>query len=134
MLTAWEEAEGQETSSSLNVAGTVLEVLTAGEETRNRLIADFESLGPITWKVMFGGYGLFVGRGMFCLIDADACPAFRVSELTVRKFKSEGARRVGRHAFWTIPSSVLSDGDLLQAWASEALQIARETHKGRFRF
>ncbi len=134
MLTAREESEADETASALSVAGKEAEALTPSQETRNRLVADFEDLGQVTWKAMFGGFGLFIGRGMFCMIDANARPAFRVSELTVRKFKSAGGQQLGRHEFWTVPSSVLSDTKKLKVWAAEALQIACEMHKGRFRF
>jgi TfoX/Sxy family transcriptional regulator of competence genes len=134
VLTVREESEDRPLATPGAADAEVAGMLSASEEIRDRLVIDFQDLGPVVWKAMFGGFGLYVEKGMFCLIDADARPAFRVSELTVRKFKSAGGKQLGRHEFWTIPSSVLSNPKKLNVWAAEALQIASEMHKGRFRF
>jgi DNA transformation protein len=135
MLTEWEEQENADEQESLAVVGDPFEPQPTPEETlRDCLMATLENLEPLTWKPMFEGFGIFSGKGMFCLIDQYGRPAFRVSELSEVKYRSAGSERIGRLTFWTIPEDVMQDPEALTEWATEALGIAFDVQKSAFKY
>ena len=135
MLTAFEEQEKEEDESPLAVVADPFEPQQTPEEAlRENLIQKLEDLGRLAWKPMFEGFGIYSGKGMFCLVDKYGRPAFRVSELSEVKYRNADAEQVGRLNFWTIPQEVLDDDTLLIEWATEALGISLDTNKRAFKF
>lgn len=135
MLTAREEQEGEKDVSSLAVVDDPFEPQPTPEEVlRDDLIEKLEDLGRLAWKPMFEGFGIYAGRGMFCLVDKFGRPAFRVSELSEVKYRNADAEQVGRLQFWTIPQEVLDDETLLIEWATESLGVSLDSNKRAFKF
>ena len=135
MLTAREEQEGEKDVSSLAVVDDPFEPQPTPEEAlRDDLIENLEDLGRLAWKPMFEGFGIYSGRGMFCLVDKFGRPAFRVSELSEVKYRNADAEQVGRLQFWTIPQEVLDDETLLIEWATESLGVSLDSNKRAFKF
>lgn len=97
-----------------------------------------EAVGPIRWRRMFGGYGLYCDDLFFALIADDVLylktddgnrPAFEALGLEpFRPFPDKDAVM----AYHPVPDEVLDDRDALAAWANGAVGAAlRARGKGR---
>jgi DNA transformation protein len=97
-------------------------------------IADqLAGFGPVAFRRMFGGAGLFRGSLMFGLVSRDAL-YFKVGEANRDAYLAAGAKpftyqRLGATAYLTsyyeVPASVLDDPDLLTEWAHAAWAAAQ---------
>ena len=93
------------------------------------LLADLESLGPITKRAMFGGYGLFIEGTMFAIVDTQGTEYLRVDDLTEDQFAAAACQAHGAMPYWTIPPRVRSTHADLLAWAADAISAARRAKK-----
>lgn len=97
----------------------------AAAGTAQELVDELQPLGAVRSKRMFGGYGIFAEDVMFALVDTEGRPFLRVDDDTRPRYEQDGAQAHGRMPYWSIPPSVRGDGELLVAWAREALDVAR---------
>ena len=83
------------------------------------------SLGDVTIKKMFGGYGIFEGGTMFALVDSGGELFLKVSDENRVKYEAAGSVKHGRMPYYQIPGSVLDDDGELIAWAKDSVQLSK---------
>jgi DNA transformation protein len=102
-------------------------------EAATRRAAEIEdqlaSLGDVTTKAMFGGYGVFESGTMFMMVDADGDVLYRSSPDTVSDFEAAGGHKHSRMPYWTAPKLDISKPKVLQEWATKALEASRAAKK-----
>lgn len=100
-----------------------------GAVAADALVADLQSLGPVTSKKMFGGHGIFCDGVMFGLIDSQGTVHLRADDETAALFAEHGSTKHGRMPYWTVPVGVLESESDLMSWASQALAVARAARR-----
>jgi len=98
-------------------------------ETAERLVDALGSLGDVTSKKMFGGYGIFGDGVMFALVDSAGTPHLRTDDSTTTEFEDAGSAKHSRMPYWSIPDPVLNNDEQLTTWATKALAIAKAAKK-----
>ena len=96
------------------------------------VIEQLEQLGPITTKRMFGGVGLYAGDLFFALVAKDVL-YLKTDEAMRRTMKQAGARPFepypgrgrGKTQYYSVPVSMLEDGETPAAWATQAVAVAK---------
>lgn len=98
------------------------------------VLEQLDPLGPIVSKRMFGGVGLYAGDLFFALVSRDVL-YLKADDHTRGGRKAAGARPFqpfpdrprgkGKMQYYSVPAGILEDGDMLVAWAKEAVSIAR---------
>ena len=110
--------------------GTKGERLTGDATASAEHLAEaLASLGDVTTRKMFGGYGISEEGVMFGLIDSAGIPHLRVDESTEPDFEAAGSTRHSRMPYWSIPPDVLAEPEALLEWGSRALEVARRAKK-----
>ena len=84
------------------------------------LVDDLASLGDVTSKGMFGGFGIFESGVMFALVDSAGTAFLRLGPENEIRFDG----RHGRMPYGRVPDDVLADDEQLRIWAGEALRVA----------
>ena len=88
------------------------------------LVPQLASLGAISSKKMFGGYGLFQKGKMFGLITSDAELFLKVDDSNRARFKRVRAPQHGKMPYFRVPKTVLADAPTLLNWARSAVEVA----------
>ncbi len=86
-----------------------------------------ESIGPVSAKGMFGGYGLFLDGLMFGLV-ADSTLYLKVDKETENEFKAKGLdaftyNKKGKEikmTYYQAPEEALEDAEEMNSWANKA--------------
>jgi DNA transformation protein len=101
---------------------------------RDFVLEQLDPLGPITPKRMFGGVGLYAGDLFFALLAGDVL-YLKADDSTRGRLEAAGARPFqpypdrprghGTMQYYSVPASVLEDGDELIAWATGSVAVAR---------
>ena len=97
----------------------------AAEEAGQALVADLAPLGDVTARKMFGGRGIFCDDVMFALIDTAGTVHLRADDETAEAMETAGSTRHSRMPYWTVPTTVADNDDLLLEWGRRALDVAR---------
>lgn len=93
----------------------------------------FEPVGLVSFKRMFGGYGVHRDGLMFGLFTGEAL-YLKVDEFNRGDFEREGSepfrysRKDGREisvSYWSLPERLWDDPDELRLWSLGALDAAR---------
>jgi DNA transformation protein len=93
-----------------------------------------QSIGPVSAKFMFGGYGLFLEGLMFGLI-ADGVLYLKVDKKTENEFKAKGLEKYtynkkGKEfklSYYQAPEEALEDGEEMRTWAAKAYSAAQRS-------
>jgi DNA transformation protein len=98
------------------------------------VLEQLDPLGPIVSKRMFGGVGLYAGDLFFAIVSRDVL-YLKGDDITRGGREAAGARPFqpfpdrprgkGKMQYYSVPAAILEDGDMLIAWAKEAVSIAR---------
>ena len=98
------------------------------------VVEQLDAVGPITPKRMFGGVGLYAGDLFFALVAGDVL-YLKGDDATRGAREAAGARPFqpypnrprgkGTMQYYSVPATILEDGDALLAWAKQAIAIAR---------
>ena len=96
------------------------------------VLEQFEPLGPIAVKRMFGGVGLYAGDRFFGLMMDDVLylkgnAETRVARQAVGARPFQPAKRPrgkGKNPYDSVPTAILEDADALLAWARQSIAIA----------
>jgi DNA transformation protein len=91
-----------------------------------------QSIGPVSAKFMFGGYGIFLEGLMFGLV-ADNVFYLKVDKETENEFKSKGLKKFTykkqgkefKMSYYQAPEEALEDGEEMSFWAAKAYSAAR---------
>jgi DNA transformation protein len=98
-------------------------------ETAEWLVDSLSSMGALTSKQMFGGFGVFCGGVMFALVDSTGLAHLRADESSAPACEESGSAKHSRMPYWSIPEAVLTSDEQLVTWATRALSIAQAAKK-----
>ena len=93
----------------------------AAEAMADRL----SSLGPVSPRGMFGGYGLFHEGVMFGLVNSEGTVHFRVGDDTRHHYEKAGAPSHGKMPYFAVPATVHARKASLLRWAKAAIDVAQ---------
>ncbi len=94
-------------------------------EAAELLVRRLSTLGEVTSRKMFGGYGIFESGSMFALITSTGVAHLKVDDTNLERFEQAGSEKFGRMPYFEIPESVLGNTRSLRKWASESIAIAK---------
>jgi DNA transformation protein len=86
-------------------------------------------LGDITYKKMFGGYGVFESGTMFALVPRDGGVYLKSGQANIARFEEAGANKHGRMPYYQIPEAVYTDDSQLIKWTREAIEVSKAGKK-----
>ena len=101
------------------------------KEFTTYIIDLMQSIGPVSAKAMFGGYGIFLDGLMFGLI-ADNVLYLKVDQETENEFKAMSLvpftynkkGKTFKMSYYQAPEEVLEDGEEMNLWAVKAYSTA----------
>lgn len=95
------------------------------------VLEQLDEVGPITSKRMFGGVGVYAGDLFFALL-ADDVLYLKADDSTRGELEAAGGRpfrpypdREGVMQYYSVPVSILEDGDELVRWAKKSVAVAK---------
>ncbi|MCK7593562.1 TfoX/Sxy family protein [Pseudomarimonas salicorniae] len=99
-----------------------------------------ETIGPVSARKMFGGWGLFHDGRMFALV-ADEVLYLKVDAQTREAFAAAGsapfvyesARGRAEMGYWRAPDEAMDDPEAMRPWARLAWQAAERQPQSRKR-
>ena len=94
-------------------------------EVTQAIVERLAPLGPVTWKKMFGGAGIFLDGKMFGLVNHDGYAHLKVADANRDQYKAAGSTKFGNMPYYSIPSEVLADDALLQEWAAASIRLVK---------
>ncbi|MCM2373592.1 TfoX/Sxy family protein [Aporhodopirellula aestuarii] len=98
----------------------------AATGTAEMLVEKLATLGDITSRKMFGGYGIFESGSMFALVTSEGIAHLKADDSNIAKFEKAGAKQHGRMPYYEIPASVLTNTRSLRSWATASLAVAKK--------
>ena len=99
----------------------------ASESFRDDVVARLASLGGVTSRKMFGGFGIFHDGAMFGIISKTTL-FLKVDDMTLDAYKKARSRQHRPMPYYAVPSAVMAKQASLQKWAREAIGVA---HAGK---
>ena len=93
------------------------------------VVAALGSLGEVSHKGMFGGYGIFRGGVMFGLVNSAGELHLRVNEQTRPRYEAMDAPSHGRMPYMGVPAPIRGDASVLVEWATQAAGVADAAKK-----
>ena len=106
--------------------------LSQEEREFKKYVVDLmQSIGPVSARAMFGGYGIFLDGLMFALI-ADSVLYFKVDKKTEEEFKAKGLEpftyskkgKSFKMSYCEAPEDSLEDIEEMKYWAQKAYDTA----------
>lgn len=92
------------------------------------VLDQLSDLHGITWRAMFGGYGLYCGRVFFGIVHkgrlyfrTNATTAPRYREREMKPFRPSAKQTLT--TFYEVPVDVLEDAEELIIWAQQASNL-----------
>jgi DNA transformation protein len=102
---------------------------------RDYVLEQLERTGPVTFKSMFGGAGLYADGLFFGLISSQDVFYLKVDDASRPDYQERGGQPFapfGEKAmmnYFTVPEDVLEDPDELAVWARKSIAVAARTRK-----
>ena len=101
------------------------------KEFVNYLVDLMQSIGPVTAKSMFGGYGLFLNRLMFGLV-AHSTLYFKTGKELENELKLRGSEaftyskkgKTFKMSYYQAPEEALENYEDMKVWANKAYNAA----------
>jgi len=94
-------------------------------EVAEDMVDCLSPLGPVTWKKMFGGAGIFLDAKMFALVNHDGYAHFKVADANRDRYTSAGSTKFGNMPYYSIPEDVLADDGRLLEWAEASARLLK---------
>jgi DNA transformation protein len=99
----------------------------------NEIVDMLQTLGHVTGRAMFGGFGIWEKGAMFAAIDSDSVLYFKTNADSETDYRAAGSTQFapkmpgrGPHPmpYWSVPAEVLDDQETLETWALRAIRVA----------
>ncbi|UCE04741.1 MAG: TfoX/Sxy family protein [bacterium] len=110
--------------------------MSVSESYKNYILEQLESIGNVTAKSMFGGFGIYI-NGVFCALIADDILYFKVDESNRSDYESVGMKPFkpfGNDSYtmqyYEVPIEVLEDRETLRIWVDKAQAVAKRKGRG----
>ncbi len=100
--------------------------------SRDKVMDLLAPLGPVRYRSMFGGFGIFFEGSMFALISGTGL-FFKVDDSNRAAYSEVGRKQYGRMPYHQIPANVLHDEAKLLQWADASIAVARTAPKKKQR-
>jgi len=89
----------------------------------------------VTWRKMFGGYGLYAG-GLFFAVIWDDRLYLKTAAADEADFRTRGMGPFtyeggALKSLWEVPADVLEDADELGVWATRAIAASRAARQAK---
>lgn len=94
-------------------------------------------IAGITYRAMFGGYGIYKDGIIFAIFAYDQL-YFKVGESNIKDYQVKSSHpfvyeRKGKKqttmSYWLVPEEVLSDKEEISEWVNKAVKISRLNRK-----
>jgi len=96
----------------------------------------FELFGPITARIMFGGYGIYHNELMFGLVSddtlylkADIENTHHFEEVGLGKFEYKKGNKVMKISYYQAPAEIFEDQERAAVWAHRSYEVARRAQR-----
>ena len=94
-------------------------------EVAEDMVDRLSPLGPVTWKKMFGGAGIFLDAKMFALVNHDGFAHLKVNDSNRDRYTAAGSTKFGNMPYYSIPEDVLADDGRLLEWAEVSARLMK---------
>lgn len=101
------------------------ESILSAQELVEKLI----TIEEVTSKRMFGGHGIFHQNKMFGLITAKGGQYLKANSSNVDHYLSKGSEKHAKLSYYSIPSDILNNHNLLIEWALLAIEASKYSQK-----
>lgn len=82
-------------------------------------------ISGVTFKKMFGGYGVFQDGKMFALVNSKGEVYLKCDDSIRSKFDQLGTHQHGKMPYFSVPETILNDSEKLDLWATESIEISK---------
>ncbi len=93
--------------------------------TSELLVEKLKSIGGISSKRMFGGYGIFHHGKMFGIIDSKGQGYLKADTSNKEDFQEKGAHQHFKMPYYSIPEEIMNNQELLISWAKKSIAITK---------
>ncbi len=93
------------------------------------LTSRLRSLGNISCRKMFGGYGIFADKLMFALVNSRGQIFLKADDSNRDRFLEATSSSHGKMPYYALPTAVLDDDESLSEWAQSSIDVARRLGK-----
>ena len=100
---------------------------------RDRVLEALTAIGDVRGRALFGGFGLFEGDAIFGLIDGGTL-YFKVDDASKPRYLAAGSRPFNPYGdpeerlfYYSVPTAVLGEPTVLEAWWREAVSVGHAT-------
>ena len=98
---------------------------TKSTSAAENIVASLKTLGDISSKKMFGGYGIFEDNTMFALVNSEGSVFFKADDASKVKYEQMGSHKHGKMPYFNIPDRILNDDTELLKWAEESIKRSK---------
>jgi len=92
-------------------------------------IGRIKSLGDISYKKVFGGYGVFESGVMFALVPNNGGIYLISGRGNIARFEEAGANKHKQLPYYQIPEGVYTHHFQLLEWTREAITVSKTEKK-----
>lgn len=100
------------------------EFSTPARAIADQLAEQLAAIGDVAVAPRFNGYALLENEVMFAFVDEDGVAYLRAGVTSAQRFASLGGTKHVEMPYWSIPTRVLNDAELLLELAYQAADIA----------
>ena len=97
----------------------------AATKATEKIVEQLSTLGDVSSRKMFGGYGVFESGVMFALVTSAGVPHLKVNDTNLAPFENAGAEKFGRMPYYEIPAKVLNNTSTLRKWARVSIALSQ---------
>ena len=104
----------------------------------DKLVADFQVMGPARAKAMFGGYGIYIDEYMVGLVadsvlylKVDTILAKAYAEKNLPHFTYHKNGRVFNMSYCQAPAEITHDIEMMVAWVSKSYDVAKRAKQAK---
>ncbi len=105
--------------------------MAADSAFKDEVMELLTTVGDVTCKAMFGGYGIFESGDMFVLISRDDRIYFKVDDTNRSEYEAAGSEQFTPMPYYEVPEEVLADEELFAEWAGKSIAIAHSAASGK---